>query len=227
MGSMCKIDQSLMPFLAQRAIGAGFGSVLFTDVRNIEDVRDCVRAARPDHPNYGGLYGVATRRNSYMGYGGTPEYVESVGDTVLAFMIEKKGAVDNLEEILEEPGVEMTQWGGADYSVSIGRPREMNHPQVVAAKKKTFEMSLKMGVPTRAEIQTADEAKEYLDIGVRHFSVGTDISILHSLAQRGRGDSESPAGRVERRTPTGRLKTSGEEGLGRESSRVSGEPGVA
>ena len=184
MGSMCKIDQSLMPFLAQRAIGAGFGSVLFTDVRNIEDVRDSVRAARPDHPDYGGFYGVATRRNSYMGYGGSPEYVEAVGGTVLAFMIEKKGAVDNLEEILEEPGVDMTQWGGSDYAVNIGHPREANHPEVVAAKKKTFELSLKMGVPTRAEISTADEAKEYLDMGVRHFSVGTDISILHSFWRR-------------------------------------------
>lgn len=184
MSSMCKIDQSIMPFLAQRSIGAGFSSVLFTDVRNIEDVRDCIKAARPDHPDYGGLYGVATRRNSYMGYGGTPEYVESVADTVLAFMIEKKGAVDNLEQILEEPGVEMIQWGGSDYSVSIGYPRELNNPQVVAAKKKTFEMALKMGVPPRAELQTADGAKEYLDMGVRHFSVGTDIAILHSFWRR-------------------------------------------
>ena len=140
LGSMIKIDQSLMPFLAQRGIGAGFSSVLFTDARGIEDVHECVSAARPDHPDDGGLYGVATRRNSFMtggmSYGGTPEYVQSVRDTVLAFMIEKKGAIDNIEEILEEPGVEMVQWGGADYSVSIGHPREFNHPDVVAQRRR-------------------------------------------------------------------------------------------
>ena len=180
LGSMFKIDLSLMPFLAQRGIGAGFESILFTDVRSIEEVRDCIKAARADHPDQGGLYGVATRRNSYMGYGGSPEYVEALGDVVLAFMIEKKGAVDNLEEILSEPGVEMTQWGGADYSMNIGKPRQMSDPEVAAAKKKTFEVSLKMGVPPRAEIQSADEMKEYLDMGVRHFSLGTDITILYS-----------------------------------------------
>ena len=184
MGSMIKIDQSLMPYLAQRGIGSGFSSVLFTDVRDIKEVRECIKAARPDHPDYGGLYGVATRRNSYMGYAGTPEYVKSIADTVLAFMIEKKGAVDNLEEILEEPGVEMVQWGGSDYSVNIGHPREVNHPDVVAAKKRTFNTAIKMGVPPRAEINTADEAKEYLDMGVRHFSVGTDISILFNFWKR-------------------------------------------
>lgn len=181
LGSMIKIDQSLMPFLAQRGIGAGFSSVLFTDVRSIQEVRDCIQAARPDHPDHGGLYGVATRRNSFMGYGGSPEYVESIAGTVLAFMIEKKGAVDNLEEILEEPAVEMVQWGGSDFSVNIGHPRESNHPDVVAAQEKTFLTAIKMGVPPRAEIQSADDTKKYLDWGVRHFSVGTDISILYSF----------------------------------------------
>ena len=188
MGSMIKIDQSLMPFLAQRGIGAGYGSVLFTDVRSLDEVNDCIQAAQPDHPDYGGLYGVATRRNSYMGYGGSQEYVESVGDTVLSFMIEKKGAVDNLEEILSLKKVEMVQWGGADFSMNIGQPRNMSHPDVVAAKKKTFETSIKMGVPPRAEIGSADETKEYLDMGVRHFSVGTDITILHDFwKQEGEG----------------------------------------
>ena len=180
MGSMIKIDQSLMPFLAQRGIGAGFGSVLFTDVRSIEEVTECITAALPDHPDHKGLYGVATRRNSYMGYGGTQEYVDSVADTVLAFMIEKKGAVDNLEQILSEERVEMVQWGGADFSMNIGQPRNMSHPDVVAAKKRTFEVAISMGVPPRAEIESSDETKEYLDMGVRHFSVGTDITILHN-----------------------------------------------
>ena len=136
MGAMIKIDQSLMPFLAQRGIGAGFGSVLFTDTRSIDEVRECIRAARPDHPDYGGHYGVATRRNSYMGYGGTPEYVQSIGDTVLAFMIEKKGAVDNLEQILEEPGVDMVQWGGNDFAVNIGRPGRPSIPRWLRPRRR-------------------------------------------------------------------------------------------
>jgi 2-keto-3-deoxy-L-rhamnonate aldolase RhmA len=179
MGTMIKVDQSHQAFLAQRGIGAGFTSVLFTDCRSADDVRECVRIARPDTPEDGGLYGVATRRNTYMGYGGSPDYVQSLRDVVVAVMIEKKGAVDNLEEILSVPGIDMVQWGGSDYSMSIGRPGERSHPDVVAAQKKVFETSLKMGVQPRAEIQTPDEAKRYLDMGVRHFSIGTDINILY------------------------------------------------
>ena len=179
MGSMIKVDQSHQAFEAQRGIGAGFGGVLFTDCRSAEDVRHCVRLARPDTPEDKGLYGVATRRNSYMNYGGTPDYVKAINEIVVAVMIEKKGAVDELEEVLSTPGLDMVQWGGSDYSMSIGRPGGRNHPEVVAARNKVFETAIKMGVPPRAEVGSPEEAQEFLDMGVQHFSIGTDISILH------------------------------------------------
>ena len=115
-----------------------------------------------------------------MGYGGTVDYVETLRNTVIAVMIEKKGAVDDLEEILSIPGVDMVQWGGGDYSMNTGRIGGRTHPDVLAARDKVFSTSLKLGVPARAEIQSEDEAKEFLDMGVRHFSIGTDITILHN-----------------------------------------------
>ena len=75
MGSMIKVDRSAQEFLAQRGIGAGFSSVLFTDTRSADDVRECIRIARPDTPEDNGLYGVATRRNTYMGYGGNRDKI--------------------------------------------------------------------------------------------------------------------------------------------------------
>ena len=75
MSAMIKVDQEPRRFLAQRAIGAGFQSVLFADSRTVEDARECVRAVRPDTPEAVGFYGVAVLRFAYMGYGGTPDLV--------------------------------------------------------------------------------------------------------------------------------------------------------
>jgi len=181
MGTMMKVDQSAQAYLAQRTIGSGFSSVLFTDARSADDVRECIRTIKPDTPEDKGLYGVATRRQSYMGYGGSKEYVKALQDTVVAMMIEKKGAVEDLDKILEIPGIDMVQWGGSDYSVSIGLAGERNHPDVVAARDRVFKSAIAKGVPARAEINSADDAKMYLDMGVRHFSVGTDINILFNF----------------------------------------------
>ena len=38
-------------------------------------------------------------------------------------MIEKESAVADLEAMLSVEGVEMVQWGGADYSMSVGPGR--------------------------------------------------------------------------------------------------------
>jgi 2-keto-3-deoxy-L-rhamnonate aldolase RhmA len=180
LSTMIKVDQEPRGFLAQRAIGAGFQSVLFADCRTVESVRAAVRIARPDTPADGGTYGVAMRRHAYMGYGGTPEYVQALRDVVVVVMIEKRGAVDHLEEILAIDGIDMIQWGGADYSMSIGRPGERSAADIKAIERHVIETSLRLGVPPRAEIESPDQARYYLDLGVRHFCIGTDVSILFS-----------------------------------------------
>ena len=65
---------------------------------------------RAETPEDKGTYGVATRRFTYMGYGGTKEYVQALRDIVVAIMIEKPGTVDTLEEVLSVKGVDMVQW---------------------------------------------------------------------------------------------------------------------
>jgi 4-hydroxy-2-oxoheptanedioate aldolase len=180
MSAIIKIDQEPRGYLAQRGIGAGFQGVLFADSRTVEDVHNCVQIVRPDTPEDGGIHGVATRRFTYMGYGGSAEYVQALRDIVVIIMIEKQSAVERLEEILSVNGVDMIQWGPADYSMSIGRPGGRKSPEVKAVERKVFETALKMGVPPRAEIKSVDEAKYYLDLGVRHFNIATDLSILYN-----------------------------------------------
>ena len=37
-----------------------------------------------------------------------------------------------------------------------------------------------MGVHPRAEISSPEQAKPFLDMGVRHFAIGTDLFVLYS-----------------------------------------------
>jgi 4-hydroxy-2-oxoheptanedioate aldolase len=184
---MIKLDQDAQQVITQHAIGSGFHSVLFVDLRTPDDVRSAVRSVRPETPEDGGRHGVATRRMTYMGYGGSQDYVQALRDIVIGIMIEKKEAVENLDEMLAVPGIDFVQWGPSDYSMSTGHAGERGHPDVAAAQKKVFETCLAKGIPPRAEIGSPDDAKRYLDMGVRHFCMNTDISILYQwLRQNGR-----------------------------------------
>lgn len=188
LSTMIKIDQESRRFVAQRAIGSGFQSVLFADIRSVEDAQHCVESVRPDTPQDGGSFGAATRRFAYPGYGGGPDYVERLRDIVVVLMIEKASVVEKLEEVLSVPGVDMVQWGGTDYSMSIGRPGARTTPEVKAIERRVFETAVRMGVPPRAEIASVDAANYYLDLGVRHFSIGTDLAVYFGwLKDRGEG----------------------------------------
>ena len=177
-GTMIKVDQEPRAFLAQRAIGSGFESVLFADCQSVEDVRECVRVARADTPEDKGSFGEVDRRFTYMGYGGGIDYVQALRDVVVVIMVEKGGVVEQLEVVLSVEGVDMIQWGPADYSMSRGLAGQRQATEVVEAERRVFETAIKMGVPPRAEIGTPDQAKRFLDMGVRHFCMNVDVSIL-------------------------------------------------
>ena len=178
MSAVIKVEAEPRTFLAQRGIGAGFQGVLFADVRNSEEARECVRILKPDTPQDGGQFSVAMRRFTYMGYGGTEAYAQFLRDTVVMVMVEKQSAVDNLDAILDVGGIDMVQWGPADYSMSIGRPGETRHPDVRAVERQVIEKALRAGVEPRAEITHPDQARYYQDLGVRHFNLGVDLTIL-------------------------------------------------
>ena len=72
--------------------------------------------------------------------------------------------------------------------MSIVRVGGRQHPGVLAAEGKVFESAIDKGIPARAEMQSIEEPKKFLDWGVRHFLISTDISILYNF-WRGNGDN--------------------------------------
>ena len=185
MSSMIKVDQQPRSFIAQRALGAGIQNILFADVRTAQDARECVRAVRADTPESGGINGCHGRRNvGYILEGGSPEYVKAMDEVVVALMIEKKEAVDNLEEILSVKGIDMVQFGPGDYSMSVGLAGKRTHPKVKEAELKTIKTALKMGIRPRVEINDLENVEEYIELGVRDFSLSTDLVILYQWLKK-------------------------------------------
>ena len=184
LGGMIKIEQTQYTHQAMRAIGAGFQSVLFADIRTVEDARTAVNAVRAETTmtkgvRGRGLLGVGMRRDvGIVRQGGTPAYVDALNEVVIAIMVEKKSCVDNLDAILSVPGIDMVQFGASDFSMSIGKTGQYGHPDVLAAETKTIQTALKKGLHPRIELRDPSQAGRYLEMGVKHFCIGWDVRIL-------------------------------------------------
>ena len=179
LSGMLKIEQESRTHAAVRSIGAGFQSVLFADPRSVEEVEQCVQAVRSERPQSGGLHGV----NMHRAVGviletGTEAWATSLDQVVIALMIEKKGAVEDLEAILDIHGIDMVQFGPSDYSNSLGHTGQPQHPEVREAEKYVIETALKKGVAPRVELNDSAGFEPYLEMGVKHFNIGMDVKTL-------------------------------------------------
>ncbi|MBC7236366.1 MAG: 2,4-dihydroxyhept-2-ene-1,7-dioic acid aldolase [Chloroflexi bacterium] len=179
LSGMMKVEEQTRGFIAQRAIDSGIQNVLFTDVRTADDVRECIRYVRPETPEAGGVHGAGMRRSvGYVLEGGSPAWVEAMNQVVVAVMIEKKAAMENLDEILAVPGLDMVQFGPSDYSISVGKPGRGGDPDIREAQNTMIKKALAAGVHPRVELGSFEQAQPFLDMGVRHFCVGWDIGTI-------------------------------------------------
>jgi len=170
MSSIIKVDPEQRAFLAQSGISAGCQGIFFSDINTAEEAHECVSICRPNTLDDGSHSGIARQ------------------DTVVMIMIEKQSAVEQLDEILAVKGIDMIQWGPVDYSMNINQPEELDDFDVNAAEQQVIKTALAFGVAPRVEIGHPSEARYYTDMGVRHFSLGVDISILFDWWQDNGGE---------------------------------------
>lgn len=182
MSSLIKLDQMPRPYLAIRAAGAGIENFLFSDVRGPEDAREAVGSVRADAAGQTGLRGIGATRDNRWGYGlDAKGYIDKLNAAVVMIMVEKNGCVDQLEDVLATPGLDMTQFGPADFSMNSGNFDGRESRAVKDAELYSIETSMKLGVAPRVEIGTPDQAAPYLEMGVRHFSLSGDLYVLRDF----------------------------------------------
>lgn len=176
MSSMIKVDFQNREYVAQKAMASGFQAVLLVDHKTPEEVKESLYVLKPDSPEAMGRFGYPNSRwIGYQPHRPQMEYAKMVQDTVIALMIEKEEALENIEEICAIPGIDMVQFGPSDYSMSCGFNMSDHLGECKAAERKMIESALRHGVQPRCEINTAEEAQYYIELGVRHFCLGDEL----------------------------------------------------
>ncbi len=185
MGTMIKIDFQNRAYVAQKAVASGFQAVLFADHCTPLDVRESISFIKPKAPDSGGEFGYPGRR-FIGGRSRVPqtEHISRLMDTVCCFMIEKQDAVEQIDAICSVPGVDMIQFGGSDYSMSMGWDQKDHTDACREAERIVIETALRHGVQPRCEITSVKNAEYYLNLGVRHFCLGDQLSTFISFLKQ-------------------------------------------
>lgn len=190
LSTMVKIDPTPKTYLIQRSLATGVQSVLVTDCHDAEEVEEAIKAVKPEPEGVGSLrmsrrFSLALREQPDFRKA-MEDYVRSLDEVVICLMIEKKGAVENLEDILSIEGVDMIQWGPADYSVTkrTGYNVPFRDEESWKTELKVIKTALEMDIRPRIECGVKDMQK-YIDLGARDFCIGTDTVYKQKWAEEG------------------------------------------
>lgn len=171
------------PVIIKQVMDAGADGVIVPMVNSIEDAKKAVASVKyPSAGNRG--VGLSRAQNYGIGF---PEYQEWLkNDAVVIAQIEHINAVDQLEGILEVPGIDGIIVGPYDLSASMGYPGEFERDDVIEALKRVDRICLDKGKPLGFHVISSDHKKtlEKVNAGYTFLAFSLDFFFLGDLARQ-------------------------------------------
>ena len=184
---------------AKQALDLGFFGVVWPHITSVEEAYNAVAACRyprlPDESRFEprGIRGDSPAAAARYWGVPAPEYyrradvwpLDPEGEILVAIMIEDVAGIENLPAILDEvPGIGLVLIGEGDLSQELGHPREYEHPEVMAHKRRVLEACTARGVAVGHPHVTAGNVDQVIADGYR-FLMSMPVKRYDAL-ERGR-----------------------------------------
>jgi 2-dehydro-3-deoxyglucarate aldolase len=170
------------PDQIKRVMDAGATGVMVPMVKSAEDARAAVQSVY--YPPRG-QRGVGLARA--QGYGSSFQKYRNwlEENAVIVAMIEHVDAVNSIDEILAVDGIDAYIIGPYDLSGSMGRPGDLDHPDVQSAIARVLEAGHRSGKPGGIHViePNQDELQRRIAAGFNFLGYGLDIRILDSVCR--------------------------------------------
>jgi 2-keto-3-deoxy-L-rhamnonate aldolase RhmA len=165
----------------KKALDIGAAGIVVPMVNSAEEAERVVRLARYTPL---GTRGVGLGRA--QGYGlRLREYLEQANRGVsVVIQAEHIQAVERMEEIVRVEGVDAVFVGPYDLSASLGRPGEVDHPEVAAAVDRVTTVCRAAGMPLGVFGADARAVRPYVERGYTLIVAGVDTLLLGEGARR-------------------------------------------
>jgi 4-hydroxy-2-oxoheptanedioate aldolase len=106
-------------------------------------------------------------------------------ETLVIPQIETREAIENLDEILQVPGISAIYIGPSDLSMALGKdPRKgQSDPEVIEARQKILATAKRYGIPAGIHTNSTQVATEMIKQGFQFTSLQSDDRFLMSKAK--------------------------------------------
>ena len=113
------------------------------------------------------------------------EYFKSANnETMIIAHIEGVEGINNLDEILSVPGIDVIFIGPYDLSQSLGVPGQVNNSLVVEKMKEVVSKCKQNKVAVGTFADDVETAKFWVSLGVQYMSFSVDVGILYEASKQ-------------------------------------------
>lgn len=161
----------------QRALDIGSAGVQVPQIETKADAEAVVRGAK--YVPYG-MRGLSfyTRAGDYTMFG-VQGYTDKLNEEqVVIVHVEGKRGLDNLDEIITVPHIDVIFLGPYDLSQSFGIPGQVNDPRVVQGMETATQKIRAAGKAAGTFAGDVATARRWIDVGVQYVSLGVDVGIF-------------------------------------------------
>lgn len=164
------------PILVKRVLDMGAGGIIVPLINSASEALSAIQSAKypPEGKRSTGIYRA-------QGYGiSFKEYRNSANEHIVVILqIETNTAVDNIDEILQTPGIDAIMIGPYDLSATYGIAGELDHPLMKEAIAKIHDSAKRHNIKLGTHIvdPSVQKLKETLDQGFS-FVVYSNDSIM-------------------------------------------------
>jgi 4-hydroxy-2-oxoheptanedioate aldolase len=168
------------PELIAKALDIGAEGVQIPQVCSKAEAVAAVKAAKfsPEGARGCNRYVRAARYSSLDKFS---YFGNSNAETAVIVQVEGKEGIDNLQDILSVPGIDVLFIGPYDLSASLGIPGQVEHPMLVAEMKKNMELAKQAGVAIGFFVDDAQSAVKWKNWGVQYISFAADVGLLYEV----------------------------------------------
>lgn len=170
--------------LISRVLDAGAEGFMVPRVETRQQVEYIVSCAKyPPEGNRG--CSMSQGHNDYQ-KGDLREFTRHMNrENLVILQIERKEAVDHIEDLLSVPGVDIALIGPQDLALSLGRSGDFNDSETQAAIQKVVDACLKKGIIAGLHIRSVDALLDWHRKGMRLLTWSTDVDMLRTACESG------------------------------------------
>lgn len=169
------------PWLVKTALETGAMGINFPMISTPELARRASESLRyPPNGSRGYAPSLAAARWGVSG----PEYIRAADSELLnVITIEDAQSVEQLDEILAVPGIDVAAIASFDLSMSLGVPGQFDHPEVQALVRKAEEKVRRAGTPLGGVALDAQTAHKKRAAGYRMLLLAFDVMMIEQAAR--------------------------------------------